>query len=196
MNSTFDLWDILCNKQLFFQNIKRFFIIRVVLCRNLTSFLTLGIARFSAFFIPRVVSSRKEVCTPKGNSTFLKTILSGTFNCELVKQKHTHFFFLRKNHNQCGCYESIIVWATLAQYFSQLLDWPYDVRHMVESSICWPSQALSADQASPLLHRHLSVLPNYQININIKVKLNRKIIWFMPNFSCIYLFDVYICLLW
>lgn len=41
---------------------------------NLTSFLTLGMARFSAFFIPRVVSSRKEVCTKTSNSTFLKTI--------------------------------------------------------------------------------------------------------------------------
>lgn len=29
---------------------------------TLTSFLTLGIARFSAFFIPRVVSSRIDVC--------------------------------------------------------------------------------------------------------------------------------------
>ena len=29
---------------------------------KLTSFLTLGIARFSAFFIPSVVSSRRDVC--------------------------------------------------------------------------------------------------------------------------------------
>jgi len=29
----------------------------------LTSFLTLGIAKFSAFLIPRVVSSRRDVCS-------------------------------------------------------------------------------------------------------------------------------------
>lgn len=33
--------------------------------KKLTSFLTLGIARFSAFFIPRVVSSLRDVCNRK-----------------------------------------------------------------------------------------------------------------------------------
>jgi hypothetical protein len=46
--------------------------------RNLTSFLTLEMARFSAFFIPRVVSSRKDVCTTKKNSNLLELIHSST----------------------------------------------------------------------------------------------------------------------
>lgn len=37
----------------------------------------------------------------------------------------------------------------LAQNFIVMMDWPYDVIHMVESSISLPNQFDSADQESP-----------------------------------------------
>lgn len=48
--------------------------------KELTSFLTLGIARFSAFLIPRVVNSRREVCHIKFWSSYTTYLLSQTVN--------------------------------------------------------------------------------------------------------------------